>query len=93
VIKAEPDFESNKNFKRDMFNILVGVAWQITLMATPVFLVLREFSSLIICVVILIVTSLILKFNWYDKLETTYGENRPELKITEPDKEMPLIAD
>jgi solute:Na+ symporter, SSS family len=76
VIKIDPDFIANKNFSRDMSNILVGVIWQITLMATPVFLVLREFNSLMICLGILVVTSLILKFNWWNKLDATYGDQK-----------------
>jgi len=90
VIKADPQFIPNRNFKRDMFNILVGITWQITLMAAPVFLVLREFASLIICIAILIVTSLILKFNWWDKLEEAYGERKSELKIPVTEKEIAL---
>lgn len=91
VIKIDPEFKCNKNFKRDMFNILVGITWQITLMATPVFLVLREYSSLIICVVILIITSLVLKFNWWNKLEATYGEKNSELNIPSADEKIPVI--
>jgi Na+/proline symporter len=81
VIKLDPDFIANKNFKRDMSNVLVGATWQITLMATPVFLVLREFNSLIICLVVLAITSVILKFNWWDRLERNYGENNRTLEI------------
>jgi hypothetical protein len=81
VIKVDPDFIANKNFKRDMSNVLVGATWQITLMATPVFLVLREFNSLIICLVVLAITSVILKFNWWDRLERNYGENNRTLEI------------
>jgi SSS family solute:Na+ symporter len=90
VIKADPEFVPNRNFKRDMFNILIGITWQITLMATPVFLVLREFTSLIICVAVLAVTSVILKFNWWDKLEESYGERKSELKIPVTEKEIVL---
>jgi solute:Na+ symporter, SSS family len=75
VVLAHPGFVGNKNFKRDMSNVAVGMTWQITLMATPVFLVLREFSSFAVCSGILIVTSLILKFNWWDKLDASYGDN------------------
>ncbi|HVO74050.1 MAG TPA: sodium:solute symporter family protein [Ignavibacteriaceae bacterium] len=78
IINSDPNFIPNKNFKRDVTNILVGMVWQITLMTTPVFLVLREFRSLTFCLVILIVTSLVLKFNWWNKLEDTYGDN-PEV--------------
>ncbi len=76
VMKIDPEFEANKNFKRDMSNIFVGIIWQITLMATPVFLVLRDFHSFMICLGVLAVTSLILKFNWWDKLESSYGEQK-----------------
>jgi len=81
VIKVDPEFVANKNFKRDMSNIFVGIIWQITLMATPVFLVLRDFNSLLICLGVLVLTSLILKFNWWDKLESSYGKQTVELKI------------
>jgi hypothetical protein len=81
VVKIDPEFVKNKNFKRDMSNILVGIVWQITLMATPVFLVLREYNSLMICIGVLIITSLILKFNWWNNLEDSYGEQTAELKI------------
>ena len=76
VVKIDPEFVKNNNFKRDMSNIFVGIVWQITLMATPVFLVLREYNSLMICIGVLILTSLILKFNWWDKLEASYGERK-----------------
>ena len=81
VVNIDPGFIANKNFKRDMSNIFVGIIWQITLMAAPVFLVLREFSSFIFCITILILTSLILKFNWWDKLEATYGEQKSTVTI------------
>ncbi|MEG8946308.1 sodium:solute symporter family protein [Rosettibacter firmus] len=86
VIKLDPEFKANKNFKRDMFNIVIGMAWQITLMSSPVFLVLREYKSLIISVSVLIITSLILKFNWWDKLEENYGGQPSELDLSSIEK-------
>jgi solute:Na+ symporter, SSS family len=68
VMIANPNFVPNRNFKRDMFNVLIGMIWQITLMAAPVFLVLREYSSLIVTVLIMIITSVILKYTWWDTL-------------------------
>jgi Na+/proline symporter len=88
---VDPQFEANKNFKRDMVNVLVGMSWQITLMATPVFLVLRDFTSFGICIAVLVVTSLILKFNWWNKLEETYGEKKSELKIHVAEDETSLV--
>jgi solute:Na+ symporter, SSS family len=79
VKQIDPLFVANKNFKRDMFNIVVGITWQITLMAAPIFLVIREYQSLIIALIVLIVTSTILKLNWWNKLESSYGEHTLEL--------------
>jgi hypothetical protein len=81
VVAADPQFVANKDFKRDMFNILVGIIWQITLVAAPVFLVIREYSSLGICVAIMVVTSVILKLTWWNRLEESHGEERAELKM------------
>lgn len=76
-VKAQnPSFEPNKDFKRDMFNIAVGIVWQITLMAFPVLLVIKEWQSLIITLVILAITTIILKFTWWDKLEVTFGDRK-----------------
>src|SRR4030042_3515367 len=47
VMKVDPEFRPNKNFFLDMFNIVVGIVWQITLVAAPVFLVIGEYTSLI----------------------------------------------
>ncbi|MCX6168244.1 MAG: Na+:solute symporter [Ignavibacteriales bacterium] len=74
VLKQNPNFVPNKDFKRDMVNVLVGIVWQITLMSFPVYLVLREFTPLWITLGIMVVTSVFLKFNWWDKLETAFGE-------------------
>ena len=87
VMTADPEFVPNRNFKRDMFNVLVGMIWQITLMATPVFLVLREFNSFAVCVAVMLMTSVILKFNWWDKLEESYGEKKvvAETRVDQPE--------
>lgn len=78
VLKADPSFMPNKDFKRDMTNIGVGTVWQVTLMAAPVYLVIRDMPALYISLGIMIVTTLILKFNWWDKLEATFGEKKEE---------------
>jgi solute:Na+ symporter, SSS family len=81
VIEIDPDFKENNNFKRDASNVLVGIVWQITLMSTSVFLVIREWTSFAISLSIMIITSIILKFNWWNKLEENYGGEIKELKI------------
>ena len=69
VIQEDPDFQKNTNFGRDMFNVFIGIIWQLSQVVIPIYLVIREVIPLLIGVIILIITSIILKKNWLDKLE------------------------
>ncbi|MCI0512169.1 Na+:solute symporter [candidate division KSB1 bacterium] len=69
VIQAHPTFKKNTAFSRDMLNIGVGIIWQMTLVVIPVYLVIKKFAPMWLAILILIVTSVFLKFNWIDKLE------------------------
>jgi SSS family solute:Na+ symporter len=69
VLQDDPTFEENKDFKRDMFNVVVGIVWQTSLVAFPVLLILREWKPFFIALAIVAVTSVILKFNWWNKLK------------------------
>jgi len=60
--------DRNNNFGRDMFNSFVGIVWQMTLTVMPIFLVLREMRNMWIAFGIFLLTTTILKFNWYDRL-------------------------
>lgn len=69
-VKAEYlGIERNKDFKRDMVNVVVGIIWQTSLTATGIFLVIQEYQYLAICIAIVVVSMAFLKTNWYDKLE------------------------
>jgi Na+/proline symporter len=69
VQKLDPSFEPNRDFLLDMFNVVVGIVWQVSLVALPIYVVIRQFDRVAITVAIVLVTSLILKFTWYDRLE------------------------
>ena len=69
VIAEDAGFQSNRAFGRDMLNIAVGMIWQMTLVLIPVYLVFKNFKAMWISIFILVLTSLFLKWNWYDKLE------------------------
>lgn len=69
VSAEDPSFKPNTAFKRDMLNVTVGIAWQVTLCALPIYIVIRKFDSAAIALAVLAATSLFLKFNWYNKLE------------------------
>lgn len=68
VVQEDAEFQRNKNFKRDMFNIVIGIIWQTSLIVIPIYLIIRENIPLISAIIILLITSIILKKNWYDKL-------------------------
>jgi hypothetical protein len=68
VLAEDPAFQRNRDFLRDMFNIVVGIAWQISLVALPLYIVIQEFRRAAIALAIILGTSAILKFTWYDNL-------------------------
>ncbi len=70
VQQSDPDFKPNTHFSRDMFNSLVGIIWQMSLTVMPIFLVIREYTNFGMGVFVFVITSAILKVNWYNKLET-----------------------
>ncbi|MCX7984120.1 MAG: Na+:solute symporter [Bacteroidetes bacterium] len=74
-----PEFQPNKNFYRDISNVVVGIIWQASLVALPVFLVIQEYPYFWVCAGITVITSLFLKFNWWDKLDVLAKENTPFL--------------
>ncbi|MEN6385365.1 MAG: sodium:solute symporter family protein [Phycisphaerales bacterium] len=69
VMHDDPSFERNKNFKRDMTNVAVGIIWQLTLSVLTIYFVIKEFKSMFITISICVATSIFLYFNWYKKLE------------------------
>jgi len=68
VLAEDPGFKRNDDFLRDMFNIAVGIAWQIALVALPLYIVIKEFQRAAITLVVVLGTSAILKFTWFDHL-------------------------
>ena len=68
VVKENPQFKKNTDFKRDMVNIVVGIIWQICLIALPIYIIIKEEVPAITAFIILFITSLVLKKNWLDKL-------------------------
>ena len=51
-----------------MFNIAIGLVWQTSLVTSPIYLVIQHWKEMWISLVVCAVTSLVLKFSWYDKL-------------------------
>jgi hypothetical protein len=68
VLADDPDFKRNEDFLRDMFNIAVGIVWQIALVALPLYIVLQQYGRAGMAMGIIAGTSAILKFTWFDHL-------------------------
>jgi SSS family solute:Na+ symporter len=69
ALAADPSFQPNMSFKRDMFNVAIGLIWQLCLTALPIYVVLQQWSAAGRIAALLAATSVILKFSWYDHLE------------------------
>ena len=68
VVAEDPDFKRNTNFKRDMFNVVIGTIWQTALVIFPIYIILLEGVPTMISIAVAIVCTLILKKTWWDKL-------------------------
>lgn len=68
AFKRYPDLRRNKNFKRDMFNVAIGIIWQCSLTLIPMYIVIQQGFPLVTSILVLGITSLILKKNWFDKM-------------------------
>jgi hypothetical protein len=61
-------FQENGNFWRDVFNLLIGMIWQIAMVAMLMYLVIQNVSHMLACLAVFAATSVVLKFTWYDRL-------------------------
>jgi hypothetical protein len=77
VMREDPSFKPNPDFVRDMFNIVIGIAWQTSLIAFPVYIVIRRYEIAAWAIAVVVATSIILKFTWYDHLKKMEIEPAP----------------
>ncbi|MBU3023807.1 sodium:solute symporter family protein [Aestuariibacter sp. A3R04] len=67
--RKDPSVTSNTAFKRDMFNVGVGLLWHTSLTAAPIFMVIQNWSMFTAAAGMALLTTAILKFSWWDTLE------------------------
>ncbi len=80
-VKARyPQVTENKNFKRDAFNVAVGIVWQCCLTIVPMYLVVRQGWGFFASVTLLIATTFILKKTWYDPMNRSEKEYNALMK-------------
>ncbi|TKG97221.1 sodium:solute symporter [Puteibacter caeruleilacunae] len=68
VLKEDPQFKENKDLPRDIFNILIGIVWQMTMVVLPFYIMLRNTQAAVITMVIFAATSILLKKYWYNHI-------------------------
>ncbi|WP_204378499.1 sodium:solute symporter family protein [Agaribacterium haliotis] len=68
ALAEDQNFAVNKDFKRDMFNVTLGIVAQTCLVAMPIFLVTGDYDSLIVATAVFLVLASTLKRSWYDHL-------------------------
>lgn len=64
-----PEIKKNGDFLMDSFNVIVGIVWQMTLVLMPIFLVIREYNSLLYAFIGFAITTVLLKFTWYNNVK------------------------
>lgn len=69
AVKDDPEFEPNRRFKLDMFNVALGILAQCCLTILPMYIVLWMKLPLLVTILVLGVIVFILKKTWWDKLE------------------------
>jgi len=72
IQSSDANVRKNDNFYRDMFNIFIGMVWQINMVLVPIYLLVYEYTSFTVSLILVIGTTLILKKNWYDKLDPVF---------------------
>ena len=68
VLKEDPSFAGNRNFRRNAFNIVLGMIGQLCLTLLPMYIVLWLQLPLVITAALLLVIILVLKKTWWDRL-------------------------
>jgi hypothetical protein len=65
----DPSFEPNRGAAHDLANVAVGIVWQMCLVILPIYIVLKQWAWSGLVLVLLVATSVYMKFKWYDRLE------------------------
>ncbi|MBI9040189.1 sodium:solute symporter family protein [Lutibacter sp.] len=66
--KEDSTIEKNSEFWTDMFNCFIGILWQSSMIVLPIFLMIRDYPKTLIALLVFLITSIILKFTWLDKV-------------------------
>lgn len=68
AVEEDPNFQNPNYIKRDALNILTGIISQLLLTVAPIYLILRDYKSLGIALLLLFICGLVLKKFWWKTL-------------------------
>ena len=69
LLKEESTLKKNTDFWNDMLNCAIGIVWQSSMIVMPIYFVIRDYPKGLIALSVFVITSLILKFTWLDKVK------------------------
>ena len=72
INSTDKTIKRNTNFLNDLLNIVVGMIWQISLVLIPIYLLVYKYSDFFFSLIIATITTLFLKKNWYEKLDSEF---------------------
>ena len=69
-LKRDDDtFTKNTDFVSDMLNCIIGIVWQSSMILLPIYFMIRDYPKTLIALLVFVITSVILKFTWLDKVK------------------------
>lgn len=92
VKQEDPSFQRNQDFFRDVFNIAVGMIWQIALVVLPMYIVTWKLGRAAITFAVVAGTSILLKFFWYDHLKELEHINQVSTSQSTPVQELNSVT-
>ena len=69
VQQEDPSFQRNPDFLRDMFNVVIGMIWQVSLVILPMYIVTWHLRRAALTFAVIAITSITLKLTWYNHLK------------------------
>ncbi|KVV15744.1 sodium:solute symporter family protein [Flavobacterium sp. TMP13] len=67
--KDDQTVVKNNDFVSDMANCVIGVIWQSSMILLPIYFLIRDYPKTWIALAVFLVTTVILKFTWLDKVK------------------------
>ena len=67
--KTDKSLEENTDFLKDMGNCIIGIVWQSSMILIPIYLIIRDYIGFFTGVIIFLITSIVLKYTWLDKVK------------------------